>query len=59
MLHIRESTELNKIFDKDSYEIAQFLADSHELLVGLIPVNPEISKTDEWNDPVYDFDLNL
>lgn len=37
-----------------SKEVADFMAVSHDALVGLIPFNPEISKTDEWNDTLYD-----
>ena len=38
-----------------SKEVADFMAASHDALVGLIPFNPEISKTDEWNgDTFYD-----
>lgn len=31
----------------NSEEVMAFLATSHDALVGLIPINPEISRTDE------------
>lgn len=40
--------------DKNNPELLKFLANSHEFLIGLVPLNPEISKTDEWRDPIYD-----
>lgn len=36
-----------KAFDK-------FIKDNKELINSITPLNPTISKDDEWNDPIYD-----
>lgn len=40
--------------DLSSKEVADFLVVSHDALVGLVPFNPEISKTDECDNALYD-----
>lgn len=38
-------------FDLTSNEVINFMSASHKALVGLVPLNPEISKDDEWRNP--------
>jgi hypothetical protein len=47
---ITEETDIDKLNDKFN----AFISDNIELIKKITPVNPIITKDDEWNDPEYD-----
>ncbi len=48
--------EETRFGDPYAKEITDSLAELQNMLSGLVPYNPVISKDDEWNDPSYDAD---
>lgn len=51
---ITMETKTNKTYNETMREFNEFLKANMDFIKQITPMNPTISKDDEWNDPIYD-----
>lgn len=54
MTTIAMETNTQSDYETKMKEFNEFLKNNMEFIQKITPINPSISKDDEWNDPIYD-----